>query len=144
MKEDYLFFAAFDLYGMFEFVVNRSLQKLEAETNAELNNLESNDEARQTAGKEKISAIRNAIKGIDLLTELRTSDFRSLCQKKIPVSVLPSGEADKVGKFADRLSSLVEESYRTGRVTEQAIEILDDREGATKRIYWELFDEELR
>jgi len=143
LKEDYLFFAAFDLYQLFEFVLERRLRKLEAETSAQLAQCDSNDERRQTALNEKLSAIRLLNKRADLLTELRSSDFRSLCQKKMPKSLLPGVDADKLQELADRLSSLVEQSHRTGSVPEQAIEILDGPiESTRKRIYFELFGEE--
>jgi hypothetical protein len=82
---------------------------------------------------------------IDLLKQLQQGiDFRSLCQGRIPKADLPPQDAEILGKFADQVADIDEECRRSGRVTDEAIKLIDAHrsENGLLVLYRELFGRE--
>jgi hypothetical protein len=77
------------------------------------------------------------------LEELPDVDFRSLCHGRIPKADLPPQDAAILGKFADQVADIEEECYRTGRVTDEAIKLIDAYRSEDKPVlYRKLFGRE--
>jgi hypothetical protein len=77
---------------------------------------------------------------IDLLEELPRTDFRELCHSRIPKADLPEQDATILEKFADHVADLLEKCRQTGRVTDEAAELIDSYAHADRRtIYRGLF-----
>src|SRR6266436_2921981 len=114
-KRDYLFFARYDLFDRFDAIASLNIR------------------ANKLSPKPTIN----------LLEELPDVDFRSLCHGRIPKADLPPQDAAILGKFADRVADIEEECHRTGRVTDEAIKLIDAYRSEDKPVlYRELFGRE--
>jgi hypothetical protein len=51
--------------------------------------------------------------------------FRALCHSRIPKDELPSQDAQILTRFADHVANIDEECSRTGRVTDEAVKLID-------------------
>jgi hypothetical protein len=144
LKRDYLLFAAYDLFQMFEVVVERALFKCITQFNGELSGLTAEEEPRRQALNERIASLHRARSGTtDLVTRLPGAGFRDLCRKRATVPELPENIAGKLRQLGDDLSLVVEEGERSGRVSQRVIDLLDSpREEITRRMYRERFGED--
>ena len=115
LKHDYLFFVRYDLFGTFDAIASMNIR------------------ANKLTPKP----------GINLLEELPDTDFRSLCHGRIPKADLPPQDAAILGKFADQVADIEEECHKTGRVTDEAIKLIDAHRSEDKpALYRELFGRE--
>jgi hypothetical protein len=97
LKRDYLLFASYDLFQTFDAIVDLNVQS---------NHLRHSPH-------------------IDLFEELPRSDFRTLCHGRIPKGHLPQGDAAILARFADRVADIEESCRKSGRVADEAIELID-------------------
>jgi hypothetical protein len=98
-KRDYMLFARYDLFDTFDAIASLNMKE------------------------NKLSPKR-----IDLLGELQQGvDLRSLCHGRIPKADLPSQDARVLTNFADQVADIDEECRRTGRLTDEAIKLVDTR-----------------
>jgi hypothetical protein len=97
LKHDYLFFARYDLFDRFDAIASLNIR------------------ANKLSPKPTIN----------LLEVPPDVDFRSLCYGRIPKADLPPQDAAILEKFADRVADINEECRRTGRVTDEAIKLID-------------------
>jgi hypothetical protein len=113
LKRGYLFLASFDLFQVFDAIVDWNIRT---------NRLERRP-------------------GIDLLEELPRTHFRGLCHSRIPKADLPKEDAAILARFADRVADILESCRAAGRVTDEAAELIDSY-GETDRlaVYRGLFD----
>ena len=115
LKRDYLFFARFDLLATFDAIATL--------------NIIANKLSPQPR--------------IDLLEQPPDIDFRSVCRGRIPKAGLPPDDATVLEKFADRVADIDEECRRTGRVTNEAIKLIDAYRNEDRlMLYRELFGRE--
>jgi hypothetical protein len=143
LKRDYLFFCAFDLYYLFEYVVERTVFKYRNEASQELGRLSSEESGQRAQLTEKISSLQTAGNRPDVLSELSKRTFREVCHDRAIIRELPESVVQKLRELGDRLSLLVEEGERSGRVAQEARELLDaPYEDTRKKLYRELFGEE--
>jgi hypothetical protein len=97
LKHDYLFFARYDLFDRFDAIASLNIR------------------ANKLSPKPTIN----------LLEVPPDVDFRSLCHGRILKADLPPQDAAILEKFADRVADINEECRRTGRVTDEAIKLID-------------------
>jgi hypothetical protein len=115
LKRDYLFFVRYDLFGRLDAIASQNIR------------------ANKLSPKPTIN----------LLEEPPDVDFRSLCHSRIPKADLPPQDAAILGKFADRVADIEEECRRTGRVTDEAIKLIDAYRNEDKLVlYRQLFGRE--
>jgi hypothetical protein len=116
-KRDYLFFARFDLFQTFDAIASLNIKE------------------NKQSPKPMIDLLKQLQQGID---------FRSLCQGRIPKADLPPQDAEILGKFADQVADIDEECRRSGRVTDEAIKLIDAHrsENGLLVLYRELFGRE--
>lgn len=112
LKRDYLLFATYDLFQTFDAIVDLNIRS---------NRLQPRPP-------------------IDLVEEIPRTDFRKLCHNRIPKADLPEQDAAIVARFADRVADILESCRRTGRVTNEAIELIDAHSHADRlALYRDLF-----
>ena len=125
LKSDYLFFAAVDIFKLFQFVATQRVEKQFAHLKEQLNQLiESKDQAGQLGIRDAINALGESRKKLHTDFAVRSEPFRKQCRDRIP-ELLPERERAVLSKFADRLSDIVEECMQTGRVTDEAAGFID-------------------
>jgi hypothetical protein len=113
LKRDYLLFASYDLFQTFDAIVD---------LNVRTNRLQPRPR-------------------IDLLEELPRTDFRKLCHSRIPKADLPEQDAAILARFADRVADILESCRGTGRVTNEAVELIDSHSPADRvTLYRGLFN----
>jgi hypothetical protein len=116
LKRDYLSFARFDLFQTFDAI---------ASWNIRANNL---------------SPKPPRINLLEAEFEPRGLIFRSFCHDRIPKADLPPEDAAILGKFADQVADIDEECRRTGRVTDEAIKLIDAKRNEDRlMLYRQLF-----
>jgi len=74
--------------------------------------------------------------------ELPDADFREICHSRIPNADLPPEHVAILEKFADQVADTEEECRKTGRVTEEARELIDAYEKNRAALYRRLFKQE--
>jgi hypothetical protein len=114
-KRDYLLFARYDLFGTFDAI------------------------ARLNIHANKLSPKPD----VNLLEEPWEIGFRTLCHGRIPKDDLPSQDAATLARFADHVADIDEECRKTGRVTDEAIKLIDAHGNADRLVlYRRLFGRE--
>jgi hypothetical protein len=115
-KRDYLFFARFDLFQTFDAI---------ASWNIRANNL--------SPKPPRINLLEAEFEPGGIV-------FRSFCHDRIPKADLPPEDAAILGTFADQVADIDEECRRTGRVTDEAIKLIDARRTEDRlMLYRQLF-----
>jgi hypothetical protein len=115
-KRDYLFFARFDLFQTFGAI---------ASWNIRANNL--------SPKPPRINLLEAEFEPGGIV-------FRSFCHDRIPKADLPPEDAAILGTFADQVADIDEECRRTGRVTDEAIKLIDARRTEDRlMLYRQLF-----
>lgn len=144
LKRDYIFFAKYDLFQTFDSIVQMNIGKnLRPILNglSSLNHDETNPEVvRLTGLRTKLEEKRRSI---DLLAELTTADFRKFCHDRLPNAALDGSDKVVLEKFADTVSDVAERCSSTGRVTDQAAELIEKRSTEDRKmLYKNLFGED--
>jgi hypothetical protein len=139
LKDDYLFFAALDLCNLFEAIVRRNISDNIASLNRQVRELESDANPRAAELRTTVQELQDANKHFDSFHELRTVPFRTHCLSGIP-DALPNKDKVILEQFAERLSGLVEDCKRDGRVNDVAAALIDKHsQEARDNLYRELF-----
>jgi hypothetical protein len=144
LKQGYIFFAKYDLFQTFDSIVQMNIGKnLRPILNglSALNHEETNPEVvRLTGLRMKLEEKRRRI---DLLAELTTADFRKFCHDRVPNAAIEDGDRVVLENFADTVSNIAERCESTGRVTDQAAELIEKHSIEKRKVlYKNLFGED--
>jgi hypothetical protein len=141
LKRDYLLFVAYDLFQGFDTIVGMNISATAERMTKRINELGNNPElpdVRELGEKQRV--LRQARPSLDLVRDLQKVDIRQYAQARIPTSGLDQKDESILRRLADDVADTVELIRRTGRVEEQAIQLLERlRIDNHKSFYFELF-----
>jgi hypothetical protein len=142
LKKHYLFFVKYDLFEAFDAIVQLSRRTNLRRLTERLGEAEEGSpEANELAQKRNVLAQEPSFGR--LMDVLPRVEFRQYCHARIPTGGLSSGDEQKLRDLADRVANLTEQSDRTGRVSDETVELLGIRlHEKRNQFYRELFGEE--
>ncbi|WP_316226786.1 hypothetical protein [Bradyrhizobium sp. SZCCHNS3052] len=145
LKDDYLFFTIYDLFQVYDGIVQLKIDKALTACQARLNSMIGDDlsEARALL-TEEMTALREKQKPIDLLQALRNVEPRHLCLMRLPTVGLSESDTSVLRNFATQISTEMDLCRNEGRVTDRALQLLAHYRSTDGRqaLYNELFKEE--
>jgi hypothetical protein len=141
LKEDYLFFTIYDLFQVYDGIVQLKISKALASSQARLGSMIGDDlsEARASL-TEEMTSLRDKQKPIDLLEVLQNVEPRSFCLMRLPAVGLSEHDATVLRNFAIQISDEMDSCRRGGRVTDRALDLLGHQSTKGRQaLYSELF-----
>jgi hypothetical protein len=144
LKQGYIFFSKYDLFQTFDSIVQ---MKIEKNLRPILKGLDSLNHEETNPEVVKLTRLRVKLeekrRPIDLLTELTKADFRTFCHDRVPNAAIEDGDRVVLEKFADTVSDIAERCASTGRVTDQAAELIEKYSIENRKVlYKNLFGED--
>jgi len=143
LKNDYLFFAEFDLFRTYEHVVQMNVFSNKARVNERLSQLkhdQTNAEVKELTAKQ--TELGQWKRENDPVNVLPTVTLREYCLSKIPTSALEEKDAAVLKAFANKVSDVAEECRKEGRVTVEALGLLSYKGEGYRTLYLTLFADE--
>ncbi len=139
MKEDYIFFNNYDLFQVYDEIVQLKITEALAASQARLNSMIGDDAARASLAEE-MTSLRDKQKPIELLETLPNVEVRSFCLSRLPAVELSEQDAAVLRNFAIQISNEMDACHKAGRATDRALDLLAHRstEGR-KALYNKLF-----
>src|SRR5258705_3009876 len=142
LKKDYLFFTAYDLFQVYDGIVQLKISKALAAAQTRLNSMIGDDQGEARASlTEKMTRLREKQKPVDLLDALQNVEPRSFCLTRLPAVGLAERDATILRNFAEEISNEMDTCQKEGRVTDHTLKLLAHYHSTEGRqaLYGELF-----
>lgn len=125
LKKDYLFFATFDIFQLFDAIVQKVIDENRNKLTLKIHNLKIDDKPQADRLELERDFLKEERAHIDLLEVLPSADFRVLCQSRVPSKGLEQQDREKLLAFIDKITNAVEEMRSSGRVVDAASNLIE-------------------
>jgi hypothetical protein len=146
LKKDYLFFTSYDLFQVYDGIVQLKINKAIAAGQVRLNSIVADDHSEARASlTDEMAHLREKQKPIDLLNAMQNVEPRSFCIERLPSVGLAPHDVAILRDFAVEVSNEMDACQKQGRVSDRALELLTHYHSTEGKqaLYRELFKGEV-